>query len=267
MAPEADVGEALSSRVALVTGGGRGIGRAIALAFAREGAAVAVTARTDSELNAVTRDIRELGRHSLAIPADLTRPDAARLIVDQARQALGPIQILVNAAGIGSSAGPSPVVDFSDELWELTLRTNVTAPYHLCKAVLPDMIRLGWGRIITIASVARKAPNIHGVAYTTSKHAVIGLTRAVAAEVAHHGVTVNAICPGRTRTRMGDSRVRYDAGRLGCSFDEVAGSLTAIGRRLEPDEIAPLAVWLASDAASVMTGQAVDIDGGPVDPR
>ncbi|MCE9528921.1 MAG: SDR family oxidoreductase [Planctomycetales bacterium] len=252
----------LQDRVALITGAGRGIGRSIALAFATEGAKLALTARTVSELDELVATIRSAGGTALALPADLAdRTVPGRLVAD-VEKSLGPIEILVNNAGIGSSAGPSPVVDFSDEFWEQTLKVNLTAPYLLSKAVLPGMLAKKWGRIIMIASINGKIGALHGAAYAASKHGLLGFTRTLAMEVASQGITVNAICPGPVHTVMNDLRVAYDAKRRGVAFQEQAAGLTPLGRRLEPEEIAPLAVYLASSAAASVVGQAINIDGG-----
>jgi NAD(P)-dependent dehydrogenase (short-subunit alcohol dehydrogenase family) len=172
------------------------------------------------------------------------------------------VEILVNNAGVGSSANPRPLVEFDDDFWDLSLAVNLTAPYLLCKAVLPGMLARRWGRIITIASINGKIGSLHGAAYAASKHGVLGLTRTLAQEVAPHGITVNAICPGPVHTVMNDRRIEYDARRRGVAFQEQEASLTPLGRRLEPEEIAPLAVYLASDAAAAVVGQALNIDGG-----
>lgn len=252
----------LNERVALVTGAGRGIGRAIALALAAEEAKVAVTARTTGELEEVATAIRSKGGTAVALSADLAdRGVPARLVAQVARE-LGPVSILVNNAGVGSSADPRPVVEFDDAFWDLSLAVNLTAPYLLCKAVLPEMIARRYGRIITVASIAGKIGTLHGAAYSASKHGVLGLTRTLALEVAGEGITVNAICPGPVHTRMNDRRIEYDAARRGVSFAEQESIQTPLGRRLEPEEIAPLAVYLASDAAAAVTGQAYNVCGG-----
>jgi 3-hydroxybutyrate dehydrogenase len=172
------------------------------------------------------------------------------------------VEILVNNAGIGSSSNPKPVVDFDDDFWELTLLLNLTIPYLLSKAVLPAMMAKRWGRIINVASINSKVPSLHGAAYTASKHGLWGLTKTLALEVAANGITVNAICPGPVHTLMSDKRVEYDAQRRGLSFADQEASLTPQGRRLEPEEVSPLAVWLASDEARMVTGQGWNVCGG-----
>jgi NAD(P)-dependent dehydrogenase (short-subunit alcohol dehydrogenase family) len=252
----------LNNRIALVTGGGRGIGRAIALALAHEGARIAVTARTTAELDEVVGTARSQGGQAVALGADLSDREAARRLLPRVAEALGPVEILVNNAGVGSSANPKPLAEFDDDFWELSLTVNLTAPYLLCKAALPAMRSKRWGRIINVASINGKIPTLHAAAYIASKHGLLGLTRALALEVAREGVTVNAICPGPVHTVMNDRRVAYDAQRRGVSFEEQANSMTLIGGRLEPEDIAPLAVYLASDDARTVTGQALNICGG-----
>jgi len=252
----------LKNKVALVTGGGRGIGRAIALALAHEGAKVAVTARSEGELAEVVGAIRGRGGEAKSLVADLADAEACRRVVRETAEAFGPVDVLVNNAGLGSSSNPKPVVDFDDDFWELSLRLNLTAPYLLCKAVLPEMVKKKWGRIIQVASINSKVGSLHGAAYAASKHGLLGLTRTLAQEVAKDGITVNAICPGPVRTMMNDRRIEYDANRRGVSFAEQEAGMTPLGRRLEPEEIAPLAVYFASDAAAAVTGQSWNIDGG-----
>ena len=254
----------LGNKVALITGGGRGIGKAIALAFAKEGAKVVVTARTTSELEPLVEQIKADGGQALSISADLSDATVPGQLVQQTRDHFGPVDILVNNAGVGSSSNPKPVVDFDDDFWELSLKINLTVPYLLCKAVLPEMLAKKWGRIINVASINGKIPSFHGAAYAASKHGVLGLTKTLAMEVATQGITVNAICPGPVRTLMNDKRIAYDADRKGVSFEDQEKTMTPMGKRLEPEDISPIAVYLASDAAKMMTGQGINIDGGIV---
>ena len=252
----------LENRHALVTGAGRGIGRAIANHLAAAGASVVVTARTSDELDEVVSEIAAAGGRASAVTTDLSDRTQTRALVSRASEAFGAIDILVNNAGVGSASDPRPLADYRDEFWDLSLEVNMTAPYLLSKAALPAMREQSWGRIITVASINGKMANLHAGAYTASKHGVIGLMRALALEHAAEGITVNCICPGPVKTKMNDIRIAYDAERLGIPFAELEQKLTPIGRRLVPDDIAPMAVYLASDAANAITGQSYNIDGG-----
>jgi NAD(P)-dependent dehydrogenase (short-subunit alcohol dehydrogenase family) len=252
----------LQGKTALITGASKGIGRAIALAFANEGADLAVTARAGNELESLRDEVLPLGSKCEVITADLADHGATLAVYERARQALGSIDVMVNNAGIGSSADPKPVVDYDDDFWNLLLYVNLTVPYLLCKLVLPEMIERKRGRIINVASINGKIGSVHGAAYAASKHGLLGLTRTLAMEVVKEGITVNAICPGPVHTLLNDIRIAYDAERLGITLEEIEQRITPMGRRLEPIEVAPLAVYLASDQAAAMTGQALNIDGG-----
>ncbi|MBI2478446.1 MAG: SDR family oxidoreductase [Planctomycetia bacterium] len=252
----------LNGRVALVTGGGRGIGQAIAKQLAAAGAQVVVASRSRDELANVVRSISDEGGIAVAVECDLANRAQTRTLIAHAAEPFGPIDILVNNAGVGSSADPRPVAEFRDEFWDLTMEVNLTAPYLLSKAALPHMRERKWGRIITVASINGRIAAMHAGAYVASKHGVLGLMRSLATEHAAEGITVNCICPGPVQTRMNDIRVKYDAERLGRGFEAHERQLTPIGGRLVPEDIAPMAVYLASDAARMITGQAYNIDGG-----
>ena len=254
----------LKDKTALITGASRGIGRSIALGFAAQGARVAVTARTVQDLDSLVHEIRASGGEAVAIPADLLDLSTVQGLVGLAEKELGSLDILVNNAGLGSSSNPKPVSDFDDEFWDRSLALNLTAPYLLCKAVLPSMVKRKQGRIVNIASIASRTPLFHGVAYAASKHGLLGLTRTLALEIAKEGITVNAICPGPVQSEMNDRRIRYDSQRMGIEFAELEAGLTPIGRRLQPEEIVPMAVLLASDESAAITGQAFNICGGMV---
>ncbi len=249
-------------KVALVTGGGRGIGAATALALAQEGFHVAVTARTERELDLVIEQVRASGVDGLSLPADLTQKEQLDHVVEQTERHLGPIDVLVNNAGVGSSADPRPLLEFDDEFWEFSLRLNVTVPYWLIKRTVPGMVQRGWGRVINVASINAKHPSFHGAAYTASKHALAGLTKAAALELGGTGVTVNAVCPGVTRSKMNDLRLQYDAQRLGVPVEQLEREASPLGRRLEPEEVAALIVFLASEQARAINGQLINVCGG-----
>lgn len=252
----------LDQHTALVTGASRGIGRAIALALAREGAGLAITGRDAAELNTLRAEIEAFGGSCMVGVFDLADLDAGPRFFDAAEARFGKVDILVNNAGVGSSADPKPVVAFDDAFWDYTLRVNATAPYRLCKRAVQSMIPRSYGRIINIASIAGKTGTVHGAAYAASKHALLGLTRSLALETVKHGITVNAICPGVVKSLMNDKRLRYDAARLGREFEDIERASTPLGRRITPEEIAHFAVSLAMPAASAATGQAFVIDAG-----
>ena len=254
----------LANRVALVTGAGRGIGRAIAMAMGAEGASVALAARTRSELEEVERAVRAAGAEAISVQADLSRRSEAARLAAEVGDRLGPVEILVNNAGVGASMKCAPVSEFDDDQWDLTLAVNLTAPYLLSKAVLGPMLDRGWGRIITVASVNSKRASYHGCAYSASKHGVLGFMRTLALEVAPAGITANCICPGPVETAMLAKRIEYDASRLGRSTEDHIRQMTPMGGILAPEDIAPMAVYLASDDARMITGQAYNICGGVI---
>lgn len=256
--------EELAGRIVLVTGGGRGIGRAIALAFAAHGSHVALTGRTQASLDAVAQEIQGLGGKALPLTCDVTKKQELEAAKSKIRNQFGPVQILVNNAGMAPAAG---FLEMPDELWEEVLKVNLTGTYYCCKLFLPEMVAAKWGRIINIASIVAKVAYSHTSAYTTSKHAVLGLTRVLALEMARSGVTVNAICPGYVETEMTLNNARLMAEKTGKKLEEALGLFAGNSpqkRLIAPEEVAELAVMLASRAAGGITGQAINIDGGAV---
>jgi len=239
----------LAGKVALVTGGGRGIGRAAALALAGAGAAVAVTGRTAGSLEETCAAIRAAGGRALALPGDVSDPAAVRAAVAAAQAHFGPVTILVANAGITASA---KLTDTPDELWEQILRVNVSGAFYCCKAVAPAMIAAGWGRIITIASIGGLQGMPFSAAYSASKHALIGLTRSLAGELDRYGITANAICPGWTATDMLDGAVANLAAKTGRSAAEAQSALLAAGaqaRVVTAEEVAAAVLRLAGPAS------------------
>ncbi len=254
----------LQDKVAVVTGGGRGIGRAIALAFAREGADVVVTARTTSEIDGVAAEVTALGRNGLAISVDLSQREAILPCVQEIFSHFSTVHILVNNAGIGGGQNPKPITEYDDDFWDMSLLVNLTAPYLLTTAFLPSRIGQGWGRIINIASGSGKRGAVHRAAYSATKHGLLGLTKTAALEVATTGVTVNAICPGIIRGEFANRLLQHRAETRGTTVGDEERSGSPMQRLLEPEEIADMAVFLASDAAQGITGQSVNVNGGSI---
>lgn len=254
----------LANKRAVVTGAGRGIGRAIALALAGAGAEVALAARSRAELEALAAEIGALGRRAVVAPCDVTDPAQVDGMARTALDGLGGIDILVNNAG---ASGSHKLAGHPDELWHRMLAINLTSVYYVCKAFVPAMLSQRAGRIITVASVAARTGSRYIAAYTASKHGVLGLTRALAAELVDGNITVNAICPGYVATPMTEANVAQMVARTGQSEERIRDTLvrTSPQRRLiEADEVASIAVFLALDTSRGITGQAINVDGGAV---
>ncbi len=252
----------LRGRRALVTGGGRGIGRATALALAGAGVDVAVAARTAGEVEAVAREVRGLGVRGTALTADVGRAEEVRALFEAAREALGGIEILVANAGIATSA---PLVKTTDEMWSQVLAVNLSGPFYCLREALPEMAGRGWGRAVVVASIAGKSAMPYIAAYTASKHGVMGLTKVAALEMAGKGVTVNAVCPGYVDTPMTDGGVARIAGKTGAEPAAIRRQLEELSpqkRLVTADEVAALVLYLCGEEARGITGQGLNVDGG-----
>ena len=254
----------LKDEVALVTGGGRGIGRSIALRFAQEGAQIVIAGRTPASLADTEKEIHALGRDVLAVPCDVRDDAAVREMVRKAEARFGRIDILVNNAGYFGTM--YRLHEMPDAEWDETLRTNLTSAFYVCRAVLPEMIARQRGSIIMMSSISAKAAYPFAAAYSASKAGLLGLTRALAAEAGAYGIRVNALCPGIvTGTEMHDRVNREVEKMTGVSPGtrlEAARNSVLLGKLPTPDAVAEAALFLASSDSGLLTGQALNVDGG-----
>jgi 3-hydroxybutyrate dehydrogenase len=248
----------MKGKTVLVTGAGSGIGRAIAEAFAREGAFVIA-----HDVNESARDVAQ-AIHGVFLQADLADQDAVKALAQAAMAATnGRIDVLVNNAGFQRI---HPVEEFPEAEWNCMIQVMLTAPFQLTKHLLPAMKAAGWGRIINISSLHGVVASPYKSAYISAKHGLIGLTKTVALEAAEFGVTVNAICPAYVKTAIVDQQITDQARTLNISESEVIEKVmlgpAAIKRLIEPEEVAEFALYLASDKAGFITGAAHMIDLG-----
>jgi NAD(P)-dependent dehydrogenase (short-subunit alcohol dehydrogenase family) len=257
----------LANRIALITGGGRGIGRSIAFAFAREGARVVLLARTKAQVAQTAVEIGEECKADIAswIACDVSNSAHVEPAFNQVSEIFGRRpDILVNNAGLAESA---PFSKTTDELWQRHLAVNLSGTFYFMRAALPAMTERGWGRIINIASIAGKTGAPYIAAYSASKHGVIGLTRCAALEVASKGVTVNAICPGYADTEMTTRALENIAAKTGQPASDALEAIKRMSpqnRLITPEEVASLALLLASEEGRGINGQAINVDGGSV---
>ncbi len=243
----------LSGKTALVTGGGRGIGRAIALTLAEAGADVAVAARTLSQVEQVANEIRALNRHSLALQVDVTDSLRVDEMVTHTTTELGRIDILVNNAGI---SGKSSLASFSNDAWHRIIETNLSGPFYCCRAVASQMLERRFGRIINVSSISATVATMGGAAYNSSKAALNMLTKVLALEWAPYNVGVNAIGPGWFETEMSKASLETTEQRARVE------NIIPMGRLTSLRDLGLLAVYLASPASNWMTGQVIYLDGG-----
>jgi 2-hydroxycyclohexanecarboxyl-CoA dehydrogenase len=247
----------LRDRVAIITGGGRGIGRALALGFAAEGATVVVISRSEDELNAVVAEARELGGDGLALVVDCMEGQALKAAVGEVQAQFGRLDILVNnVGGLIGEIGKLVALEHDDELFEQNLFLNLTSAYYATRAALPQMVAGGYGRVVSIGS----GYATHGggmIAYSAAKHGLVGFTRALAYQVPPE-ITVNCLCPGWTDTAL----LNWGGGDGAAGATIKAEAHTVQGRVLAPQELAPMATLLAGPDGGGITGQVISVDGG-----
>lgn len=245
----------------MVTGAGRGIGATIAARLVAEGARVTLLSRTQSQLDQVMRD---LGDSAQSVCADITDLQGTREAIERAVEGFGPVDILINNAGRAESA---PTHRAPEELWHSMLAVNLTGTYYGIRAVLPAMIDRQFGRIVNVASTAGVRGYAYVAAYCAAKHGVIGLTRALALEVAQRNITVNAVCPGYTETDLVRGTIANIQQVTGRSAEEARAALTKTnpqGRLIQPAEVANAVAWLCLPGTEAITGQSIAIAGGEV---
>lgn len=255
----------LHNKIAVITGGGRGIGRAIALAYAREGADLVLASRSKEALEETRAMVEALGRKAVAVPTDIRQEESVRNLVEQTISAFGRIDILVNNSGIG---GPSATLwEISPTDWEETFAVNVTGTYLCCRAFLPTMIERRSGCIVILSSMTGKRPLYGRTPYAASKMALIGLTRTLAWEVGPYGIRVNAISPGPVEGERIEWVIRKQAEARDISVEEARRQFTSsspLGRLIPASNVADAAVFLASDKAVSITGEDLNVSAGTV---
>jgi len=242
----------LSGKIAIVTGSGRGIGRAIALALARDGADVVVDDVNINKAKEVAKEIESIGGRALIILADVSKKSDVENMVKQTLEEFGKIDILVNNAGV---VGPTvPIQELKEEDWDRIINVDLKGTFLCCKAVIPHMISRRSGKIVNVSSIAGKEGNANMTAYCAAKAGVIGFTKALSEEVARYGIRVNCVCPALIETELVEIMGKQQA--------EYLKSKIPLGRLGKPQEVAELVKFLVSDATDFITGQAYNISGG-----
>lgn len=246
----------LKDKKAIITGGGRGIGRAVALAFAREGADVLVNyQKNDAAAKEVEEAVKRIGRKAICVKADVSSHESVKLMVDRAVEELGGVDILVNNAGISQ---PSLLLKMTEESWDRVVDIHLKGTFNCTQAAARYMKEKGSGKIINVISTAGIFGTVGQINYASAKAGIIGFTKSASRELGRYGINVNIICPGVTATEM-TTKVQTDE-----KLKELYVSRIQLGRFAEPEEIAPAFVFLASDEASYVTGQILAVDGGYV---
>ncbi|MBN1692475.1 MAG: SDR family oxidoreductase [Dehalococcoidales bacterium] len=256
----------LKDRVAIVTGGTKGIGKGISLKFAREGCDVVINARHIEDARKVAAEIKAMGRRSLAIAADVSKSAGVNDMVARTIKEFGKIDILVNNAG--GVSGDAKIEDTTDEAWQRVIGVNLTGQFLCCRAVVPHMKKKKHGKIINVASMGAIHPPAPIVHYHSAKGGVLGLTTDLAFELAPYNITVNAILPGPIRTEFFTEMLNKMTAAEGKAFFKMLENKVPMHRMGEPEEIAGVALFLASELSSYVTGQAINAGGGlPLEPQ
>ena len=258
-----DVSRFLAGKHALVTGGSRGIGMAIVRILLSHGARVTMLARSEKTLEEAARQLTGRGEVGY-VSANVCHADEVRNAFQEAQKRFDRIDILINNAGRASSA---PFLKTDSELWRQMLAVNLDGTFHCTQAALPGMLAAGWGRVVNVASTAGLTGYAYVSAYCAAKHAVVGLTRALAVEVAPKGITVNAVCPGYTDTNMVSESVNKIVAKTGRSAADVHSELISRNpqkRLVQPEEVANSVAWLCLPGSEAINGQAIAIAGGEV---
>ncbi len=252
----------MAGRGAVVTGGGRGIGAAVARALSQAGVGVVVCARTADEIETVAATLRDEGGVAHAVVCDVADPDSVAIMASRAQALLGTVDVVVNNAGI---AGSAPFLRVTREQWEHLHRVNAVGPLLVTQALLPAMLARRWGRVVNVASVASLEGNRYITSYTASKHALIGMARCLAAELAGTGVTVNSVCPAYVDTPMTDRNIAFIATTTGRDAAAVRDNLADRqpgGRLITADEVAHAVMTFMPDEASALHGVELVVRGG-----